>query len=228
MIGVRYPKQPKSESGNGVAEGEDMKNRGWRGDPPADDAEARDRIIAAAMRCIDRHGPIKTGLSDVAAELGITRQTVYRLFPSTDDLFQAVSVTAADSFVDQMVARVSRLIEPAAMLTECIAFTIERLRDERYLSLLFDRGQEAFIEQQFTSSLPSELTERLLTRLPVDWTELGISGRKVDLLIEIYLRTLLSFLVDPGPARSGRELRTILRHWLTPAILSLRDDSEVG
>jgi AcrR family transcriptional regulator len=204
-----------------------MKNRGWRGDPPIDDAEARDRIIAAAMRCIDRHGPIKTGLSDVAAELGVTRQTVYRLFASTDDLFQAVSLAAADIFVDQMVARVRRLNGPAEMLTECIAFTVERLRDERYLSLLFDRGQVNFIEQHFTSSLPSELTHRLLTRLPVDWDALGISRRKTNLLIEIYLRTLLSFLVDPGPPRSGRELRTLLRHWLTPAIQSLRDDAEV-
>jgi AcrR family transcriptional regulator len=209
------------------AEGEDMKNRGWRGDPPVDDAEARDRIIAAAMRCIDRHGPIKTGLSDVAAELGVTRQTVYRLFASTDELFQAVSLAAADSFVDQMVARVRRFNDPAEMLTECLAFTVERLRDERYLSLLFDRGQVNFIEQQFTSSLPSELTERLLTRLPVDWDGLGISRRKTNLLIEIYLRTLLSFLVDPGPPRSGRELRTLLRHWLTPVIESLRDDAKV-
>jgi len=204
-----------------------MRNRGWRGDPPIDDAEARDRIIAAAMRCIDRHGPIKTGLSDVAAELGVTRQTVYRLFASTDDLFQAVSLAAADIFVDQMVARVRRLNGPTEMLTECIAFTVERLRDERYLSLLFDRGQVNFIEQNFTSSLPSELTQRLLTRLPVDWGALGISRRKTNLLIEIYLRTLLSFLVDPGPPRSGRELRTLLRHWLTPAIQSLRDDAEV-
>jgi len=205
-----------------------MKNRGWRGDPPVDDVEARDRIIAAAMRCIDRHGPIKTGLSDVAAELGVTRQTVYRLFASTDDLFQAVSIAAADTFVDQMVARVRRLNDPAEMLTECIAFTVEQLRDERYLSLLFDRGQESFIEHQFTSSLPSELTERLLTRLPVDWAALGISRRKTDMLIEIYLRTLLSFLVDPGPPRSSRELRTLLRHWLTPAIQSLRDDTAVS
>ena len=38
-----------------------MRNRGWRGDPPADDVEARERIIAAAMRCIDRHGPNMAG-----------------------------------------------------------------------------------------------------------------------------------------------------------------------
>jgi AcrR family transcriptional regulator len=67
----------------------------------------------SAMRCVDRYGPTKTGLSDVAAELGVTRQTVYRLFPSTEDLLRAVVVAAADTFVDRMVARVLDHTDPA-------------------------------------------------------------------------------------------------------------------
>ena len=197
-----------------------MRNRGWQGDPPADDAEARERIIAAAMRCIDRYGPARTGLSDVAAELGVTRQTVYRLYPSTQDLFQAVSVAAADTFVDRMVARVRDLADPAEMLVECLAFTVERLYQERYLSLLLIRGQ-ASLTQQFTSAVPSDLTRALLARLPVDWQAMGITPRHMDQLVEIYLRTLQSLVVDPGPRRSRSETRAFLRHWLAPAVNSL-------
>jgi len=172
------------------------------------------------MRCIDRHGPMKAGLSDVAAELGVTRQTVYRLFPSTEDLFQAVSIAAADTFVDRMVARVRALADPVEMLVECAAFTVERLPQERYLSLLLVRTQ-AQIAQQFTSSVPSELTRTLLARLPVDWEALGISEGKQDQLVEIYLRTLQSLMVDPGPPRSRKETRTFLRSWLAPAVNNL-------
>jgi AcrR family transcriptional regulator len=198
--------------------------RGWRGAPPADDVEARERIIAAAMRCIDQHGPAKTGLSDVAAELGVTRQTVYRLFPSTDDLFQAVSIAAADSFVDRLVARVRGVTDPAEMLVECAAFTVERLPQERYLSLLIVRLQPQFA-QQFTSSVPSELTRALLSRLPVDWDALGLPRGRQDQLVEIYLRTLQSLMVDPGPARSRNELRAFLRGWLAPAVNDLVQES---
>ena len=73
---------------------------GWRGDPPGSEAEARERIVGAAMRCVDRYGPEKTGLSDVAHELGVTRQTVYRYFAGTDDLLAAVARSAADSYLD--------------------------------------------------------------------------------------------------------------------------------
>jgi len=201
-----------------------VKQRGWQGAPPADDAEARERVIAAAMRCIDRHGPTKTGLSDVAVELGVTRQTVYRLFPSTDDLFQAVSIAAADTFVDSMVARVRAITDPAEMLVECAAFTVERLPHERYLSLLLVRSQ-AHLTQQFTSSVPSGLTRTLLTRLPVDWEASGIKQRQQDQLVEIYLRTLQSLIVDPGPPRSRNELRAFLRGWLAPAVNKLAQES---
>ena len=95
--------------------------RGWRGNPPGDDDEARQRIIDAAMRCIDLYGPHKTGLSDVAAELGITRQTVYRLYPSTDDLLLAVATEAVDVYLDRLAAHVAELTDPGDAVVESIA-----------------------------------------------------------------------------------------------------------
>ena len=205
-----------------------MRNRGWRGESPSNDAEARERIIAAAMRCLDRYGAMKTGLADVAAELGVTRQTVYRLFPSAEDLFQAVATTAADSFIDRMVARVSDFSDPAEMLVECLAFTVERLHQERHLSALLVRDHTN-LSGQFTSATPSELTRTLLARMPVDWQALGIDQRGQDNIVEIYLRTLQSFVIDPGPARTPGELRAFIHLWLAPAIgaigLERRPDS---
>jgi AcrR family transcriptional regulator len=201
-----------------------VRNRAWQGDPPADDAEARDRIISAAMRCIDRHGPTKTSLSDVAAELGVTRQTVYRLFASTDELFKAVSIASADSFVDQLAARVSGMTDPADMIVECMAFTVERLLDERYLSLLLVSGRSVPGPEQFTSAIPKALTGQLLDQLPVDWKSVGLTPAGRGRLVEIYLRTLQSFVIDPGPRRSARELRDLLKAWLAPAVRSVLEN----
>jgi AcrR family transcriptional regulator len=195
-----------------------MPSRGWRGDQPADDDEARERIIAAAMRCLDRYGPVKTGLSDVAAELGVTRQTVYRLYPSTEELLFAVAQAAADAFVNRMVARVRRETDPAEMLVECLAFTLERLPKERYLSLLLVPDRRATFTRKITSAAGYELTDTLLSRLPVDWAALGFGPRQRGETIEIWLRTLQSFALDPGPARTPKGLREFLRLWLAPAL----------
>src|ERR1700760_4470564 len=48
--------------------------------------DARERILAAAERCIDRHGIRKTTMDDVACEVGLSRPSVYRYFADRDDL----------------------------------------------------------------------------------------------------------------------------------------------
>jgi AcrR family transcriptional regulator len=48
--------------------------------------DARERILAAAERCIDRHGIRKTTMDDIASEVGLSRPSVYRYFADRDDL----------------------------------------------------------------------------------------------------------------------------------------------
>src|ERR1700733_9445608 len=48
--------------------------------------DVRERILAAAERCIDRHGIRKTTMDDVACEVGLSRPSVYRYLPARDDL----------------------------------------------------------------------------------------------------------------------------------------------
>ena len=62
-----------------------MRTHGWSGATPADDDEAIARILDAARRRIDLSGK-DFGISDVAKDVGVTRQTVYRYFPSTESL----------------------------------------------------------------------------------------------------------------------------------------------
>jgi AcrR family transcriptional regulator len=203
-----------------------MRGNGWQGDPPATDDEGRKRIIAAAMRCLDRYGVAKTSLSDVAAELGVTRQTVYRHFPTAEDLFFAVAEAGADAFVNRMVARVRHETDPAEMLVECLAHTLERISKERYLSLLVMPNRQAVFTRKITSAVGFALTDTLLTRLPVDWVALGVDQQRRQSIIEIWLRTLQSFALDPGPKRNRDEMRAFLRLWLAPAILSLHSVGE--
>ena len=49
---------------------------GWLAAQPAER-----ELVAAALRCIGRWGIRKTSLEDIAAEAGVSRATVYRVFP---------------------------------------------------------------------------------------------------------------------------------------------------
>jgi AcrR family transcriptional regulator len=195
-----------------------VRRHGWGGDPPADDREARERIIAAAMLGIDRHGAAGTSLSDVAATLGVTRQTVYRYFPSTERLFAAVGETAADTFLDEVAAHVRGIEPPAELVVEALAHAVEELPHRRYLMLLADMGRPEAFTREVTSPVAMRFGRELLRRAGVDRAS-GYGPAELDDLVELLLRLLQSFTVDPGtPPRRGPALRAYLRRWIGPAL----------
>lgn len=60
-------------------------------DVVADDP-MRQRILQASFKVLCRHGYGKLNLSEVAAQAGISRPTLYKFFSSKDDLLSAFSV----------------------------------------------------------------------------------------------------------------------------------------
>jgi TetR/AcrR family transcriptional regulator, repressor for uid operon len=55
------------------------------------DDPMRERILRATFKVLCRHGYGKLNLSDVAAQAGVSRPTVYKFFSSKDDLLSAFS-----------------------------------------------------------------------------------------------------------------------------------------
>jgi len=206
-------------TGTPVDDTEDMRRPAWNGSPPRDDAEARQRIIDAAMRCVDRHGAGKATLSDVATELGVIRQTIYRHFSSTEDLFAAVGYAAADDYVDRLTAHLAGITDPADWAIEAIAYTVERVPHNRYLGLLLSTGQPTVFTRVAMSDAAFTTTRTAFERCDVDWAAHRYTTDTQTELIEYLLRILLSFLVDPmHTTRDSNELRRFLRSWVSPAI----------
>ncbi|OCB54707.1 TetR family transcriptional regulator [Mycobacterium malmoense] len=195
-----------------------MRRHGWAGALPSSDEEAIGRIIAAASRAIDQSGPdIK--ISDIARDLGVTRQTVYRYFPSADALLVATALSEVGSALDRLAAHLEPIDDPAEAVVEGIAYTLELLPQDKYLGLLLTSEKAASYSASVTSDVALALGRSIVDRFNVDWNTVGITEDRRDGLVEFMLRVLQSFIVDPGrPPRAGAELRDYLRQWVAPAI----------
>ena len=201
-----------------------MRTRGWGGDVPASDEEAVARILEATRRTIDERGE-QTSIADVARTLGVTRQTVYRYFPSTEELITATATDGADTFLDQLAEALAGITDPGEAVAEGVALTLERLPHDPYVGLLLRTQQPSAFAVTVTTDTGRDFGHSLLTRLDVDWT--GFDGQAIDDIIEMVLRTLQSFILAPLPA-SGAELRRLLRRWIAPAVEAARDAKARG
>src|ERR1700709_2884592 len=100
-----------------------MRTHGWSGSAPATDEEAIARILAAAGKAIDERGA-DISIADVARTLGVTRQTVYRYFPSTDALLQAAAVRSANEYLERLAGHLAGGNDPVDAVVEGIAPTL--------------------------------------------------------------------------------------------------------
>lgn len=201
--------------------------RRWGPDAPATRGDARQRLVDAAVRCIERVGLAKTTLEDVAAEAGVSRQTVYRYVGSRDELLAEALVAelGRDAGPDPSVTGLPGVVTPAdavALLVEGAVFTLERIAANPTLSTLLVAEGDSVRATLAGAS-------RLLFRHHADelrpWLELGQRRGFLnpdldpDEMSEWLLRITLSLLTTDGPVdRDPDQVRSYLRTYLTPVL----------
>jgi AcrR family transcriptional regulator len=195
-----------------------VRTHGWGGLAPASDDEAIARVMAAADEVIDSRGA-DFSIADVARKLGVTRQTVYRYFPSTDALLAAAATRAASGFQERLAAQVAGITSPADAAVEAVASTLEWLPEDNRVGLLLSPDRANAFSADVTSDVAVGFARTMLERFEVDWAACGFTDVELSELAEHLLRTIQSFVIDPGrPPRRGEELRAYLRRWVAPAI----------
>ncbi|CDO07343.1 TetR/AcrR family transcriptional regulator [Mycolicibacterium cosmeticum] len=195
-----------------------MRTHGWSGDAPASDEEAVARILSAAGKAIDERGA-DFSIADVARTLGVTRQTVYRYFPSTDALLMQAGVVAATDFLERLAAHIEGMTDPMDAAVEAIATALEWLPKDKHIGLLLAPGRTPALTESVTSDIALQFAQSVVRRFDVDWSAAGFDDAELDELAEYLLRIIQSFVIDPGrPPRTGARLRDYLRRWVAPAL----------
>ena len=149
-----------------------MRTHGWSGSAPATDDEAVARILDAAGKAIDERGA-DFSIADVARTLGVTRQTVYRYFPSTDALLVAAAVHAADDFLERLAQHLRGITDPVEAVTEAIATALEWLPKDKHIGLLVVPGRANAHTESVTSDVALQFANSMLRRFDVDWAAPG-------------------------------------------------------
>ena len=187
----------------------------WAGAPPDDDAEARSRLMDAAVRCVQRLGSERTRLADVALEAGVTRPTIYAYFANRDDLLRAAMLRAADNLVDRLERNLRGIDDPAEIAVEILLFCLREAASNPGLAPLLAAGSAAPNQAPLVPrglDVAKRAVQRIIELRPdlePEWDEIA----------EVMVRYFLSLITVPGPRRRTQsELRAFLHRRLVPAL----------
>ena len=87
------------------------------------DTSTRQRILTATAEVIGRNGKRKLSLSDVAVQAGVSRPTLYRWFPSKEELLSAFSRYERQTF-DSGLAKATAGLHGVEKLDAALRFIV--------------------------------------------------------------------------------------------------------
>src|SRR5256885_16125715 len=103
------------------------------------------RVLDALFDAIQDYGLTRVTVEDVAQRAGLSRQTVYRYFPSKDHLMLALVSREEEKFLDGVRAAFAEHDELETAITESIRFVLAFAREHPLLDRLLETDQQAFL-----------------------------------------------------------------------------------
>lgn len=161
------------------------------------DTSPEERVLDAARRCVDRWGLAKLTIDDVAVEAGVSRATLYRLFPGGKDvLFDALRVRELSDFFLGMrnsIEHVDSLLEFAVHVS---VYATREMRSDEHLAMMLATEEGAALNALTVEGLPRILrvASEFITPLVGDF----IDSEDADVFVELVARLVISHFLAPS------------------------------
>ena len=138
------------------------------------------RVLDAAKACCERWGVAKVTIDDIATEAGVSRATLYRMFPGGKDvLFDALRVDDLEELLVRVVVK-----------------STNELRDDQHLATIL-ASEPGEILGQLTVEGVSRIT-RVATLFLAPLVEPHLPRREAARLVDLLARMVISYFLAPS------------------------------
>lgn len=164
----------------------------------------RERILEGALLAMGRVGLRRFTMNDVSERAGLSRGTVYRYFPTKDDLLAVLAQYEQDRFAGGLDEALQGIPEDERRLEMVAEYILGYLRRHPALTLLIET-EPAFVLGYLRQQLPvfHVITEDLLAPVMRQSRPVRDGLVTVEELNELLLRVVLSVFLVPGEGDAG-------------------------
>jgi AcrR family transcriptional regulator len=183
-----------------------------------------DRVLDGTQRCCEKWGFAKVTVDDIAAESGVSRATIYRLFPGGKDvLFEALRVRELEDFFAVLRSRVEGADTLEELLVRTVVAATRELRADEHLAVMLASAPGEALGQLTVEGVPRiiRFAAAFIAPLADPFLDRTRSRELIDVLARLVISYFLapSDVVDLGDPESARAFLVPL---LAPFVESAR------
>jgi AcrR family transcriptional regulator len=183
-------------------------------EPTSAHADPETRVLAAAKRCCEQWGIAKVTIDDIATASGVSRATLYRLFPGGKDvLFEALRVRELTEFFDLLTSEVAGIDDFEELTIRLVVVATRELRADQHLAIMLASEPGDVLGQLTVEGLPriTRVATLYLEPLVAPFVDETDAAYLIDMLVRFTISYFLapSEHVDLGDPASARQF---LRH----------------
>ena len=154
-------------------------------------------MLDATKRCCERWGIAKVTIDDIAAESGVSRATLYRMFPGGKDvLFDAMRVRQLEEFFTVLRAEVEGAPTLEELLVRTVVCATRELRSDQHLAVMLASEPGETLSQLTVDGLPRII--RVATAFLVPLVDPFVDRRHGRALIDVLARLVISYFLTPS------------------------------
>jgi AcrR family transcriptional regulator len=181
------------------------------------------KILDAAVVCSQRTGLGKTTMSDIIAESGLARTTVYRYCKTRDDIISQVVLRDIDYLIQQLEGiRAANDGDLETQLVEVLYFTLSEISSRPLLKALFSQDPTLLNKLGLANDGVMKYMRQAIRPVFDRLTAAGRMRKKLSLedYIEWNGRITMSFVLTPYRHQDNPvKMRNYIRNFILPSLL---------
>jgi len=191
--------------------------------PSGSGGDTATRILDATLATMADYGIARLSLEDVARRAGLSRQTVYRYFPSKRDLVRATVLREEQVFIANMVTAAARQRDLEAALRAAIDAAMRTGQAHALLNRLLATEPELLVALVTTDRGPVlSAARQALEEILSGWLP-RVPKPRLMMATDAVARLLVSYVVNP-PADPVPQVANRLAQLLVNGLRAPRDD----
>jgi len=176
-------------------------------------------VLDAALTCSHQLGFSKVTIDDICRESGVSRASIYRLFPGGRDvLFEALRVRELHQFFDHVLAEIADQTTVDAIVVGSVVAATSLLQADEHLAMMLSSEPGEALGQLTAAGLPRII--RMATEALDPQLEPLIGRDAAHRLIDLVVRLTVSHFLSPVDAVDLNDAESA-QQFLCPLISSV-------